>query len=424
MALIVFFGGTASHAQQEKWKTVRSSAFGGYVISYDIPTGPIGWLERREDFDTKNIVFGVGGRGKTVRYRETIVSLEQERLARFNKKIGFTPPGTTSGTVFFSVRQYNLPEPMTLKRWVKAKKEQEYGTYRWAFIHDEGSTEKLGKEAFYYVWSPPKIWKDGRKVPASRATGPTHKTLMVVVNDRVLLEVRIRVDHFPEQFKGLQPIFDRMVKSIKFTPVFELDAARISRALFTQRVRISQGQRRQNFFLIVQPSMAGPPGWAPFDPIIEHAIKGKPRGRLIAKFRANKDPAGPSLMLVIEGMPLRRPLENTDYFATADRLIDKLMTKHGPGKITKTASPAWSFCMPQIRSRYRRGTGKTALVRTYSGENDRGRKIKALVYTMGGLTAACNLIFIAEPSDFDKALPDIEATFKSIDINPYSSAIR
>jgi hypothetical protein len=407
----------AATAEDEKWKTVRTSAFGGYVISYD---QPVGWTIGKESFERNAIQYRVGERGLPLNIREIYPTLKNFR--QFNKRMGFKIPLRDRLDILFRIRQYNLPRPMTLDQRVAFTKGWKYNWYNGGRRYAEGRTKVMGEKAFFYLSSPKTIWMGGKTTPL---TEPIRKTVIVVINDRVLFEIDMGVKLDPEHFKALQPTFDRMLKSIRATPVAKLDPTRISHALFTREVQLSEWRR---FFLIVQASLISPPGWSASDPIIKQAVNGKPRGRLIVEIRQRKDPGGPSILLVLEGMPLRKPLAHADYLATGDRLIGKLMAKHSPGKTVKTASPAWSFCIPRFRSRYQKGTGKTALVRSFSGKDEKGRDVKARVYTMGGYTIACNLIFIAESKDFDKAFekkqPVIEAIYKSINLYPRSSAFR
>lgn len=378
-----------AQAQQEKWKTVRFPASGGYVVSYD---RPIDWYH-----DGNNTASHLA------------------KMDRINKRINFTPGSKYhAGEVDFIVSRIDLPRPATLERLIKEEKA------RWKdyamIVHGEGTMQVMGKKAFYYLSSGKTTWKGGKKVPA---TGPTKKTMIVVLNDRVYLVIIVRAT-YTEQFKALQPTFDRMLKSLKVTPIAKLDASLIAHVYSTPDTRIS---RRRGYFLDVSISMTLPPGWAAGDPTVRHATVAKPRGRMIVEIRRKKDPDGPSFLIVVEGMPPNRPLEPADYLATTDRLIGKLMTKYGPGKTIKVASSPRFFCLGHRKNRIWTGTGKRAHVRSYSGKDEKGRDVRARVYTAGGYSAACNLIFIAQTKDFDKTLPDIEAIVKSIASAEYSPSL-
>ena len=413
---LIGISAAGAQAEEQEWKTVRTSAFGGYVISYDRPGD---WYEGKERFDNRDFRFREGGRAKTLRYRE---------MASYFDNLN----------VSFTVRQFDLPQPVALDRWIEVKEQfWKHMLNKTILTHGKGNTKILGKTAFFFLSSRMNTYSGGKAVPTTGptpkwrgdsstrkvpATGPTTKDVMIVVDDRVVLEVRFVVmGGFTEWFKTLQPIFDRMLKSIKVTPVAKLDASQVARGYKSPEIRISQ---RRNYYLKISISLILPPGWSAGDPLLKPATAANSRGRMIVEIRRSKDPGGPSFLLVVEGVPPNRPLESVDYLATADRLIGKLMTKHGPGKTIMIGSQPWFFCMGHMKNRYWRGTGKSAHVRSYSGKDRKGRDVRARVYTAGGFSAACNLIFIARTKDFDKALPDIDAMIKSISSSEYSPAFR
>lgn len=402
-----------AQAQEDKWKTVRYVAFGGYVLSHDQPTD---WIEWKESFHERGFRFKVGKKTRMLWFKHRSTRSDFKKMAQLNKRINFTP-GTkySAGRASFTILQHDLPRPLTVERWFDVDKR---GWKNFAMIvHGEGTMQVLGKKAFYYLSSGKTAWKGGKKVPA---TAPTSKKVFVVVDDRVLLEITFWAT-YAEQFKALQPIFDRMLKSIKVTSVAKLNPGLISRAYVTPTIRIS---RRRGYYLDISIAMILPPGWSAGEPIIKPATAAKPRGRMIVEIRRKKDPGGPSFLIVVEGMPPNKRLGPADYLATTDRLIGKLMARHDPGKTVKVAAPLKFFCMGTLKNRVWKGTGPIAHVRSYSGKDAKGRELKARVYTAGGFSAACNLIFIAQTKHFDKALPGIEAIVGSIRSDEYSPSFR
>lgn len=57
----------------------------------------------------------------------------------------------------------------------------------------------------------------------------------------MLLEISFDAT-YTEQFEALQPLFERMLKRIKVTPVAELDVSQIARSYKSPEVKISQRQ--------------------------------------------------------------------------------------------------------------------------------------------------------------------------------------
>ena len=108
-------------------------------------------------------------------------------------------------------------------------------------VHRQGTMQVMGKKAFYYLNSEEHTWKGGKKVPA---TGPTRINMIVIINDRLRLYIIFGAT-YTEQFKALQPTLARMLRSLKVTPVSELDATKIAREYTTPKITIS---RRRGYF--------------------------------------------------------------------------------------------------------------------------------------------------------------------------------
>lgn len=159
----------AATAQEQNWKTVNLSAFGGHVLAYDQPGD---WYNTKEYFDNRTFVFRKGERGKTVDRRSA--SSVFGKLNPLNKRIGFTNGSKYSfaGEAKFHITQYNLPRPVTVDRWVENQFWRRLTNDYDMIVYGEGTTEILGKTAIYYLSSRRTRWINDKEVPA---TGPTEK---------------------------------------------------------------------------------------------------------------------------------------------------------------------------------------------------------------------------------------------------------
>ncbi len=402
MAFFIFLYAVAAfsaRAEEPAWKTVTPPAFADHVVSFEQPAG---W-ELENDVSERGFRFRKGG--KMLFFPFARISLWGRTKATQNK---------ASETIGITMNLHDLPKPVSLDRWVEVLVA---GWKNFAMIvHEKGFDRLSGQRAFYYFKSGETVWKNGKKVKATEPNGRDH---IAVLNDRLLIELSFSAST-PALFKKYAPVFERIEKSLKVTPVSALDPSRISHVYKSPEIRISQ---RRDYYLDTFFSLELPPGWSAFEAAVEPATVKREGGLLVVEAGPDALSEDLSFMVVVQGMPVTA-LTGSDYLATADRVIGALMPEHSPGEAVETsAAPSPFHCQALRKQRHGEGTRKT-YVKTYTGKDRDGRPLKARVYTLGGMTMVCNLVYIDAPATFDKYLPLIDGIVKSFKSSEYSPSFR
>ncbi|MDJ0895765.1 MAG: hypothetical protein QNJ92_11545 [Alphaproteobacteria bacterium] len=284
-------------------------------------------------------------------------------------------------------------------------------------VHEHGVDDAFGQPTFFYTNSDEECYVDGKTVACAEPHRMMYKT---VLHGRVQTEFYLHTTH-PEDFERLKPVFQEIASTVKVIPESELDPAQTSTYYESPAVNVSQ---RRSYFLESHFTILLPPGWIAEEAEIRSATDENERGRIVLVFYEDT-PTDPSdhyeaLFVVVEGLPFSA-LSRSDYLATAPGYISAFLEEHTeiamPGSVALPAqqSSPDGFCLSKVRTRHSRGTGDLQ-VKTFAGTDEDGRSLKLRIYTGGGMTQACNIIYVADPEIFDDAQDRVDAMVRSLNL--------
>lgn len=130
-------------------------------------------------------------------------------------------------------------------------------------------------------------------------------------------------------------------------------------------------------------------------------------------YRRASDPEG-ELMLAIEGIP-HGPVAKHDVLYTIEPILARLLSE---GTKIETPDLPASAAMPSGGDDGLFCLSGVVQVSTFQGKDavdDTDRKLR--VYTGGGGRVACNLVYIADPTTFDRSSPAIEEMIRSLEVS-------
>lgn len=206
-----------------------------------------------------------------------------------------------------------------------------------------------------------------------------------------------------------------LVESIIFQPVSELDPdIAVSSIYESSRIQIS---RRRDYTATASFSVHLPADWEITEIQNAPADANYETGSLItmmtlpSSLSVTGSPG--AIYLILSGMPVMS-LNPDDYFATAARWADQLSPDYEILGSEMTDLNGHGFA--KLVSTYITGTNRS-LKTTYSGQDVNGNNVKFNIYTTGGQTMVANMIFLADPEDFDVLLPEMDKVASSLVIN-------
>ena len=387
LAILSLFGAAAeAPAQETKLVPFTAPAYKGYVLSADLPKG---WRPK----------IGAG---------------------RYWLYINANRPADKLDPVTLSLGVGILRKPMSFEKVVASKiKNFKYNPS--TIYHKRGFNQVLGKKTFYYLHSSKYQYGSSKivKIPS-----PTFKTYITVIDDRAVINFTLTTRR-PDDYRKLLPLFERVARTVKVRPVSAVPPGQLSRFYTSPNVQFS---RRRDYYLWTKFMLALPPGWSARKVAVRHAGRSSERGRMVIDMAPPK-PARPGgrqkLTVAFEGLRVGA-LQPADFLATAKAHVAAVLTK--ARKIETPKSAQWSgqigfgFCLMRKRMRRGAGTGKIH-VATYLGEDKNGRARKLRIYTAGGLTMACNVIYAADPKTFDASWERVYGMISSLKTFPASPVL-
>jgi hypothetical protein len=350
----------------------------------------------------------------TEKWQRSIDASEQGAV-----RIKFSKLGSPSFFLLFRVWNTNVD----FEKYVNNKK-YFFKRYRSTKIYKSGFNNALGRKTFFYTSSKRTISKDGKD---TEATEPTWRTYATIINKRILVEFRTYADPQrlpPSTLTKSLPLFERIARSVKATPASAMAPEQLSRYLSSPNTRLSM---RGGYYLDATLTVTLPPGWAGRVVTAKPATEADGQGMVAVELtRRRKSPAGryEKLTLVLEGIPIPKAFTLAGFLDTAKAHLAAALPnpkKTGTPKAVVMPRGGSRFCY--MHRRVRRGVStREVRVGTYVGKDGKGQDRKVRVYTAGGFTMACNVIYAADPTTFEEAQERIGAILNSLRIEIESTA--
>ena len=276
-----------------------------------------------------------------------------------------------------------------------------------------GSDQSFGRPSFSHT----KSYEKG-------ATDPHRRDVATVFHDRVGIFAFFYRWH-PNTIADLSKDFDTIIKKITVTPVADLDPTEVWQLYVSPKIGATPGK----FWLNAEFSLAMPPGWQAEEvEVVRVASGGAEAGRMIVDFFPPGASDEASFTVQLDGMPYNRSLSAAEFLATRDPIVASMADD---AREVETATdvgmpdaerrrPDYSyatqdgFCLSESSTRRFHQT-EGVKVKSYAGKDAlTGKDTKLRIYTAGGVTLACNLIFRAPPDDFDRLAPQVGEMVRSI----------
>ena len=362
--------------------TVVSPVVKGYVLSVDVPKT-----------------------GTAEKWRRSIDPSERGLTIFFSSR-------SSSSILYFRVYK----KPGNFERLINYRK----GLFKrhGLKIYETGFNNALGRKTFFFLSSNKTISVGGKKI---KATKPTTKTYITLFDNRVTVEMRIDVG--PRQVPPLAlskslPLFERIAKSIKVTHASAMAPGQLSRYFSSPNTRLS---KRHRYYLNATVTATLPPGWSASVLDARHAIGTSGQGRVVVELTpSRKSPPGryQKLTIVLQGIPILKAFSLAGFLDTAKAHLASALPNakkiDTPGAVAKPGGS--DFCYSNRRVKRGVSTGKV-YVATYAGKDGDGQDRKVRIFTAGGFTMACNVIYAADPKTFDASKARIGAILKSLKVS-------
>lgn len=385
--------GTAAGAQEPQ-TTVQSSLYDGFVVTVDVPDAD-DW-----QWDLRPYAFG------------SCIDIQRHDEAAAGKS-----PSTLSLCIHTMKR--DLPFDDFVEQ-VKADRKNFA-----MIVLEEGVDDTFGQSTFRYTSANEDCKVGGETV---RCTRPTHLYYGTVLEGRVWTWLEFRAD--ADAFEKALPVVEKLARSVRVVPEDGLETPANSQ--FASASVTSS--KRRNHYLENHVEAMLPPGWQAEELELRHATADNERGKLVIAFYTEAPDPFPgepyqALFVIVEGLEYA-PHDAADYLATAGTHLDDFLTERTPQITPGTAtlpdqqegSPD-GFCLSKVKTRHSDGSG-VLQVSEYEGKNADGRHLKLRIYTGGGVTQACNIIYVADPALYDAEQDQIDAIVKSLEVVTFDPNFR
>ena len=372
--LLLPFVAAAEQAAEDGWTKVTMPANGGFVLSLEIPSN---WVRR-----------------------DTAIRSNQYAPKQW----------PAHQLVFATLRHPELGRiHLTMKSFSAQTNLEDFVNYDRDLLRQN---EYLLQAGFDRSYGRPSYSKTVSGEPGS--TTPDARRTVTIFHDRVGMDAKFVAGFgkFPETEK----IFNRIIKSIKVTPVAELDADRVWRLYVSPSVIFTPGE----WYLEGNFSLAMPPGWQAEEVEIAHAASGDAKaGRMIVEFYPPEFSDEASFTVQLDGKLYNERLSAAEFLATRDPIVAITATearevKTGAGAAIPDDQVEDGFCLSKNRTR-RFGKSGQIEIKSYAGKDAlTGEDVMLRFHTAGGVTLACNLIFKARPDDFERLTPQVDEMVRSL----------
>ncbi len=381
--LSLIFSTFEVRAEKTELETVVLPAIKGYVLSIDLPkTGTAENWQRSINPDKRGVTIYFSSR-------------------------------SASSSLYFNV--WDKP-----KNFDKYARDRQQNARKYKKVYEDGYNKALGNRTLFVVSSRKTVSVDGKEV---KATKPTNKTYITQFDKRVDVEMYIYVGDGqvpPFALPKSLPLFERIARSVKVTPASAMGAGQLRQYFSSPKIQVS---RRRDYYLKATATMALPPGWAAQVVTADPASGSRESGRVVVELTPRRKPLADryeKLRLVLEGVEIRNVFSLPGFLDTARVYLAAELPNPEKIRTPKTVAMPVSndgsgYC--NMWRKVRRGVSTDKVyVSTYAGKDTNGQDRKVRVYTAGGFTLACNIIYTADPKTFDASQERIGAILKSLSI--------
>lgn len=273
-----------------------------------------------------------------------------------------------------------------------------------------GTDQSYGRQSFSHT-----------KAAKAGSTDPDRHEAVTVLRDRVGISAAFIGDL--NTFAARQAAFEKIARTISVTPIAELDADTVWRYYVSPEIAITPGKNWLNGTL----SLAVPPGWDVEEiELVQGGLGGAAAGRFVVDLIPEDSFEETAFTIVLDGKAYDERLNAAQFIATRDPLVASLANDileidteidAGMPEPERQGSGIYplqdGFCLSESRTRRFRQTDGVA-VKSYRGKDVlTGEDTRLRVYTAGGVTLACNMIFRAPPDRFNQLLPTVDRIVRS-----------
>ena len=288
-------------------------------------------------------------------------------------------------------------------------------------VFEKGRKEVGGVAYSYWLHSPRRLWNGTETVDAD---GPIGTYLNGLAAERYRVRSSMSAVSGPGEARPRYVAslggFDGLVSGLRIVPLAE--ASPFLRRTFDSDT--SPISARGDYWLDMGVAITLPASWSAHEERVE-AGGDREKGGYVARFAEPVESAEvPAFLLVVLVGLEATPHVKADFVATGDALVASLLGDDRQLVQREEIDFAPFFQLARLAPPRGESTGSTILS-TWEGTGaESGRKVRIAVYTAGGLTAAANLLYVADAERFESVRPTIDEMLATMRIRVYSSSIR
>ncbi len=369
------------------WTRVALPELDGFVLSVEVPSG---W---EHEFHADHDEYG---------YYKNKKNGEQPKILRLYMRNPEDPAGYY---LYFNINAY--PGDIGIEDFADINYMLgPYPNMATEQFQEKGFDESFGRRSFSVTTFAEK----------TRAVDPFNKEAVTTYHGRVAIHASVATSmyDYPDQ----AVFFDRIIKSIAVTPVAEIDPEQVWQLFLSPEITVTPGKYELEAFV----SLAMPPRWQAEEvEVVTAGAGGAKAGRMILDFYPREGSEDVGVTLQMDGTAYRERLSAEGFLATRDPVLasmaNDLREVETEAGVAVPNDYQWrGFCLSQRKTRRFKKSGPVE-VKTFDGKDAfSGEDVRLRVYTAGGVTLACNVIFKAPPDEFARLAPQVDRMLRSLKV--------